>query len=278
MKIISGILLVIFASLGESVIINCNFRTSTWPNSLSVYTCWSSTENTGNLRTIEGVRGNHLDGRSNLGVQAFRDDSNKLQYIPINLANVFQNLKVIRVESSTLVQLSASDLKSFPNLAQLFIYRFMFTSIESDLFQYTKRLQIVHMSYGRLRNVGVNILNGLSQLTQVAFNGNTCIDCEATTPQMLAILKRELSSQCQPFSIYQTYPTTRPTTTTTTRPTTTTTRPATTTTVVASSTVAQTTVTPTKVATTTSTIVSSFTTNENSGDYKMTKLSLKTNS
>jgi hypothetical protein len=290
MKIISGILLIVFVSLGESVIINCNYKITTWSNSLSVYSCWSSTENSGSLRTIEALRGNHFKGWSNWDVQGFYDASNTLQYIPTNLGNVFPNLKVIDI-TAPLVLLSASDLKPFPNLAQLYIYRFMFTSSESDLFQYTKILQIVHMSYGRLRNVGVNILSGLSQLTEGYFNDNTCINYRATTPQMMAILKQKLSSQCSPFSTYQTTTTMRPTTTTTT---TTTTTPTTTTTTTRAPTItttttraptttttttrAPTTTTTTTRAPTTTTTVAPIKTTEKPGTYEIAKLSLERNS
>jgi hypothetical protein len=209
MKIISGILLVVFASLGESVIINCNFQEHLWAFNTPVYACWSSTENTGNLLIIEGVRGTHSTNRSNADVNGFREEGNKLQYIPTNLGNVFPNLKAIFIVAP-LLQLSASDLKPFPNLVMTYIHRFKFTSIESDLFQYTKKLRLIRLSFGSLKNVGENILSGLSELTEGYFNDNTCINYEASTPQMMATLKQKLLTQCPPLNPSTT---SRPTTT-----------------------------------------------------------------
>jgi hypothetical protein len=212
MKIISGILLVVFASLGESVIINCNFQLHLWAFNTPVYACWSSTENTGNLRTIEAVRGAHSTNRSNLDVVGFREEGNKLQYIPTNLGNVFPNLKAIFIVAP-LLQLSASDLKPFPNMVMIYVDKFRFTSIESDLFQYTKKLRLIRLSFGSLKNVEENILSGLSELTVGSFNENTCINYEATTPQKIEELKQKLSTQCRPLNPSTT---TRPPTTTTT--------------------------------------------------------------
>jgi hypothetical protein len=177
------------------VIIDCRFETTHWPNNLNLYTCWSSAKNSRNALTIDEVRGDHLSGKSNVDVQAFREANEELQHIPSNLVRFFPNLKVIYFDAP-LLQISASDLKPFPNLVQFYSFNSKFTRIESDLFQSTKKLQTIQFRYSMLENVGENLLSGLSQLKDAQFYRCTCIGFTATTRQTIEELKQKLATQC----------------------------------------------------------------------------------
>lgn len=175
MKIVSGIILVLFVSFGQSVIINCDLGMSNVGDSVGiVYTCHSSTINTEILTMIEEVRSDHSNGKSNADVLAFEDHSSILQYFPTNLANFLPNLVVLRLYSP-LLQLTTNDLKPYPNLIYFSASSGKFTNIDGDLFQHTRNLQQISFSGGKLENVGKNILSGL-KLEYVSFSGNTCIN------------------------------------------------------------------------------------------------------
>jgi hypothetical protein len=89
-----GIVFAIFVSFGESVVINCRYRTIDLENVGLVYKCESSTEITRNLTIIEEVRGSHLNGRRIANVESFYEQGEKLTFFPTNLASVFQSSKV----------------------------------------------------------------------------------------------------------------------------------------------------------------------------------------
>jgi hypothetical protein len=212
MKFASGIILVVFASFGQSVILNCRFDMTNW-DVVSGYMCYSNTENTGKLTTIEEVRGEHSSGKGNEDVDSFYEYGN-LTSIPTNLASFFPNLKAIII-IAPLFQLSSSDLKPFPNLVLLRFHSWYakFTSLEGDLFQYTRKLQRINFSVPALKNVGANLLTGLNDLVYVFFIESGCIRYfDANTPQRIQELKQKLLLQCPPLET-STSPMTTPRTT-----------------------------------------------------------------
>lgn len=169
MKFVAGIFLVHIVSFGQSVIVNCKFKTSFWEDPVGIaYTCQSIAENTGNFKFIEEVRGSHLSGKSNVDVLVFQESGNKLQFIPTNLVNFFPNLTVIWL-NAPLLQLTASDLQPFPNLIRFDSFYGEFKSIDGDLFQSTKKLKVILVFVNKLENVGENLLSGLNELTFVRF-------------------------------------------------------------------------------------------------------------
>jgi hypothetical protein len=191
------------------VVINCNFIMAEWgviPIG-SAYNCWSKSENTGILTIIEEVRGTHQTGKSNVDVLNFREDG-VLQYIPTNLVDYFPNLKGMLFYEQKLLRLIASDLKPFPNLVGFYSRGGLFTSIEGDLFQHTKKIQRIDIQVGKLQNVGENILSGLNELTVAWFVAHPCIYYQAATPEQIQELKQKLLVLCPPLTSTTTISTT----------------------------------------------------------------------
>jgi hypothetical protein len=199
MKFATGIILVLFVSFGQSVILKCDFHMSTWDYVGAVYECSSRTENTGNSTIIKEVRGTHSNGKVNEDVESFRENGNSLTFIPTNLASFFPNLKVIFI-TAPLLQLSSSDLKSFPNLV-LFISEYgKFTNIDGDLFQYTRQLKDIRFYSPELKSVGENLLTGLNDLVFVYFISSGCIgSVQANSPQKIQELSQKLLLNCPPL-------------------------------------------------------------------------------
>jgi hypothetical protein len=213
MKFVAGIILVVFVSFGQSVILNCEFRMADWSFFENIYQCYSLAENTGNSTIIEKVHGEHWSGKGNEDVEAFRENGT-LTFIPTNLAIFFPNLKTIIFESP-LLKLSSSDLKPFPDLLRFYSWNGKFTSIDGDLFQYTSKLKIIYFSVPELKNVGANFLNGLEDLSYVEFEDCECIETiDAYSSQQIQQLKQKLLLQCPPLEPL-TSPLTTPRTTTT---------------------------------------------------------------
>jgi hypothetical protein len=197
-----SVILVIFALFGmnEGVVITCNFDFMIWSSGIgTVYTCsLHSVENTGNLQIIEEVYGTHLSEKSNADVLGVYEYSQKLSYIPTNLASFFPNLKGL-LFSSPLLRIIASDIKPFPNLLRFVSSNGEFTSIDGDLFQETRRIQVIEFHNGKLKNVGENLLDGLNSLIFVKFANTPCINFNANTPQTILELEPKLLLQCPPL-------------------------------------------------------------------------------
>jgi hypothetical protein len=198
MKIIAAIVLVFFASCGQSVIIDCEFIMANWEAVGAVYNCWSGSQASENSRVIQEVRGEHAPGLTNLDVKLFFEFGNELQYIPSNIAVVFPNLIAMFIDSP-LLELSASDLQPFPNLVRFQSMAGLFQVVDGDLFQHNPRLRWINLYGGWLEHVGENLLSGLSELIQADFRDNECINFLADTPETIQELQQLLLVQCPPF-------------------------------------------------------------------------------
>lgn len=187
------------ASNCQGVIINCEFRMMNWGFLGNSYNCLSRGENTGNLTLADEVRGEHLSGKSNADVEVFNEQGNKIQFIPSNLADFFPNINGMLIGAAPLLELTANDLKPFPNLLRFDSNYGEFSSIDGDLFQHTKMIQKIQINNARLQNVGENLLSGLNDLTNVEFRGDACINFFADTLEKIEELKDLLLVQCPPL-------------------------------------------------------------------------------
>jgi hypothetical protein len=199
MKGVTAIAFAFLASFSQGIILICDFRTMTWGPIQDIdYTCTGRIENTGSLTFLEEIRGTHEEGKRNEDVVVFWDVSQKLQYIPTNLANFFPNINQLLL-NSPLVQVTASDLKLFSNLIRFHAKHGIFTSIDGNLFEHNRKIRTVEFPQGKLKNVGENLLSGLSELRVAGFSNNTCIHYTAYSYQTIQDLKQMLIIQCPPL-------------------------------------------------------------------------------
>lgn len=213
MKFAVGIVLVVFVSFGQSVILNCRFQIANRGGYGSFYECVTAANNTGNLRIIEEVRGTHLSGKSNADVESFYELGHTLTSFPANLASFFPKLKAIAFAGLN-SKISSSDLKAFPNLIVFEIINangtIKFPTIDGDLFQYTKKLQRITFAVSGVTSVGTNLLTGLNDLAVLYIQSRGgCIYFVANTKQEVLAWKEKLLLQCSSLE------TTSPRTTTT---------------------------------------------------------------
>lgn len=212
MNLLAFVILMIFASRCESVVINCKYEVLGWVTGES-YTCISTGVNSGNAAVIEKLLGAHLAGKSNFNVEAFSEEGRALKYIPSNLVKFFPNIKVLRLLENPLLRVVSNDLKPFPNLGAFILVGGQFTSISGDLFQHTKKFQYLQITGGILKNIGENLLSGMNELTFAHF-AVPCIFYSANTPQTIEELKQKLLDQCPPLPSTTTSRTTTISTTT----------------------------------------------------------------
>jgi hypothetical protein len=139
--IVVGIILIFFASTGHSLVVNCTFEMRGWPVVGQVYACVSRIENySSGASFIDEIRGNHLAGKTNADVQFIWERTNILPYMFMNLASFFPNLRGMIIEAP-LRQLTLNDMHKYPELIFVVFNGAQYTSIDSNLFQQTKKLQ-----------------------------------------------------------------------------------------------------------------------------------------
>lgn len=184
----------------SAMIINCSFYFGSFSESLSeVYTCRAAGISlTNNMLVIEGVSGNHLDGRENSDVLGFVSEipMSGSNVMPRNLNGSFPNLLAIVWKHYNLKAISAEDLKPWPRLDVLALTHNSLTSLHSDVFKNSQRLQLIDLDFNNISNVGADLLSGLNNLKTFSFQYNVCDDFTATTPQEIQELSKRLEENC----------------------------------------------------------------------------------
>jgi hypothetical protein len=150
-------------------------------------------------RALQGVSGDHLDGKVNADVvflSLFL--SANLSHMSTNIESFFPNLRGISWYSVNLRFISAEDLKPFPNIVTFAVTTNKLVTIDGDLFKYTPKLQWIVFANNLIEHVGENLLTDLKDLVHVHFGNNVCIAFMANTPEALVELKQMLPVKCPP--------------------------------------------------------------------------------
>lgn len=151
-----------------------------------------------NGKALEDVRGNHLTGKSNLDVEFLDIGQQDLAYIPKGIEKFFKNLIGIRYKHSNLATISSDDLKPFPQLLFFGMYDTKLVSLDGNLFQNNLNLQVVSIFANKIEHIGPNLLGGLSQLKDVSFTSNVCINNYAYSMEAIKELNEQLPILCPP--------------------------------------------------------------------------------
>jgi hypothetical protein len=146
---------------------------------------------------LEGVSGDHLPGKTNADVEILFIRNQILNRIPIHIDRFFPNIKGIRINHSSLLTLSANELRTLPNLVFLASWANRVTSIDGDLLKYTPKIKHFEM-LDSLEHVGHGLFDNLPDLVRVDMRGNPCVDIFADNPQSINNLKVLLPGACPP--------------------------------------------------------------------------------
>lgn len=147
-----------------------------------------------------------MDEKSDSDVEFLLISSQVLNYIPKNLVQFFPNLKAIRWNHSKLLSIKAEDLKPLPNLVYFASWGNEISSLDSDVFKYTKKLRYLQMFSNQLEHVGHDLLTDLKDLQFVNFNSNPCIKVLASTSKAINQLNELLPVSCPPLEVVETMP------------------------------------------------------------------------
>lgn len=177
----------------ESVVVVCDFN-----NSNNGYMCdvkylkITTKEN----RTITGVIGDHLSGKSNSDVKFIKSENHIVKFFPLELARLFEYLEIVQINNAALFEIHSSDFQQFGgNLKKLSMDNNAIQVLEADLFQYNANLNYISLSSNKLRHVDDETFRGIEELTALYLRHNPCIDnYEQSRDNVIALISQaELS-------------------------------------------------------------------------------------
>lgn len=197
--ILPPLLLTVFSFPVQSAIFRCSFDEADWFIVGRRYSCIVEEIQFAEVAEVTQILGDHMLGRRNAEVEAFRMLNNDLvSMLPRNIESFFPNLLVLDLRRSGLTSITAEDLSHWPDLSVFFAGSNEIEEIDGDLFQNSPRLSWIDFFNNLISNIGVNLLSNLNELTYVDFGHNPCINIWANTPEGIENLKAQLLAQCPP--------------------------------------------------------------------------------
>lgn len=216
MKVVTLIFgLVFLAAITSSVEIQCSYSFYNYFNGGWPYACRATVISMENPTVVTDITGIHLEGQGNADVQWFDIRDHELfTTMPEGVEIFFPNLEAFDWTGGNVSNFDSSIFGQYKNLVRIALSRNKIVTLEGDLRQHTPKLKEFYLERNLLEHVGVDLLTGLTYLTNAYFNGNPCIDMTAYTPQQMEELKIQLSIRCPPLSATPDPPTTTISTTT----------------------------------------------------------------
>lgn len=123
-----------------------------------------------------------------------RDQS--VHYMPKFSELLAQSLEVLYISHCHLKSINRDDLKQFPNLRMLYLANNDLVSLDSNLFEFTTKLEVISFSWNKLTFIGVNILGPTKNLSKIWFIESGCVNYYAEMPVMTETVEAELQAKC----------------------------------------------------------------------------------
>jgi Leucine-rich repeat (LRR) protein len=116
-------------------------------------------------------------------------------YFPTNFHVHLPNLKAIQIIGSGLQELTAENLKNFPELKSLWLPRNNIKTLLDGVFEKNSKLEKLSLYQNELKIINARVLMPLKNLVFVSFENNECIS-RAAWDENLSELKNEVALKC----------------------------------------------------------------------------------
>lgn len=173
-----------------------------------LYSCEATVVSSEDLYELLEVTGEHDSEFTDFDVESLYLRNQNLDHIPSGIEKFFPNLKAIEWHNSNLVEISADDLKPFPELLLFSANTNKVKSLDGDLFKHTANIQSIDFFNNSISYVGDGIFANLNELAFAQFEGNPCVDYCARNFEEIMELNEILPSKCSTTTTRRT--TTRP--------------------------------------------------------------------
>lgn len=122
-----------------------------------------------------------------------------VNFIPKFTDSLAKRLEALLVDSCHLKVVSKEDLQQFPQLKRLTLNNNDVERLGGELFDYNPQLELFWFDKDdhKLNFIGANLLDSLTKLKEVMFNGTGCINFYSNNLRTLQQLKKKLETSCK---------------------------------------------------------------------------------
>lgn len=158
-----------------------------------------------NDRKVTKVEGAHQASMTNENVKFFYVNVKIVRYMPTNLEEFFENLEVIQILNSRLVEVSNEDFKPWGDkLKKVWFNSNDITMVPADLFKYNPNMEFIAFYHTKVSHVYDGVFDSLKHLTTLYFESNPCHNANAINNRAEVIkIINEVERKCKDFRYLQ---------------------------------------------------------------------------
>jgi len=162
--------------------LNCKYDYFEFRAVGKIYYCWVQ-NNLGIISSetsqIDSEQGSHDSGKNNNDVKGFWSDKGGINYFPRGLERLYPNTNFICIRDGNIKEIHQSDLKQYPNLVVLDLWKNHLEVLEDGLFAYNPDLVYVSLETNKICYIAPNIFDHLTKIRWLQFEENECINQKA---------------------------------------------------------------------------------------------------
>ena len=145
---------------------------------------------------ITNVSGIHISHLRLVDVEYLRMINQNIEFLPINIAEYFPNLKKIKVKRSMLQYITENDFRGLTQLSVVYMTNNRLKDLPCGVFNTNKRLEEIHFEDNILTEIGADVFKPLALLTVAHFRNNNCINKDVENSYEVPALLNEITTKC----------------------------------------------------------------------------------
>ncbi|KAG5667985.1 hypothetical protein PVAND_015942 [Polypedilum vanderplanki] len=192
------ILIIKFFQISNSVDINCQFHIDEYDTIGQIYSCTVQINlgiKSQNI-SIDEIHGTHQNDMNNNKVLGFTAKDKNLQYLPVNLSEMFKNLIALRIRLGRLKEIHKSDFEKLLKLKYLNLDLNDIEVLEENLFENNKMLEIIWFEGNQIKSIDSEVFNNLPNLKDLDLSGNICISDRLSNRHEILSFIKKVKNQC----------------------------------------------------------------------------------
>lgn len=119
-----------------------------------------------------------------------------INYLPSGYGKFFTALLGLSVENCELKELTQKDLKEFPKLQHIWIFRNSVKILKKGLFQYNPDLLYINFNSNKIKEIYSKIFDDLKVLNVIEMTKNACIDLKTSKDTSLSAVIEKVKESC----------------------------------------------------------------------------------
>jgi len=155
--------------------------------------------NNPNILTQESAWIDSVNGTlaSNDDVIGFHAVDKIIKHFPKNLPRFFKDIKMFWIQSCQLQEIHQSDLKQFPNLVYIRLYKNSIETIEEGLFEFNPNLVAVGLHESNIFHIDAKVFDHLTKMDNLWLIYVPCINKDVVNSrERVELLIKNVKNQC----------------------------------------------------------------------------------